>query len=78
MIVTCNPPALSKGLPIWRHPERVARLRLEPAQVIVAPTNGRAICRDTEALFRERLFRDAIAPVAETSNARYSASAAIP
>lgn len=78
MLVTCSPPALSKGLPIWKHPERVARLRLDPAEVMLAPVDGRATCRDTEARFRERLFHGAMAPVAETSNARYSASAASP
>jgi 1-acyl-sn-glycerol-3-phosphate acyltransferase len=78
MLVTCDPPALSKGLPIWKHPERVARLRIEPAELMVPPSNGRSICRETEALFRGRLFGDVLAPVADESKGRYPASAVMP
>jgi 1-acyl-sn-glycerol-3-phosphate acyltransferase len=78
VLVTCDPPALSKGLPIWRHPERVARLRLEPTEVITASANGRALCRDTEALFRDRLPLGAEAQVADAAKRRYSPSAATP
>ncbi len=78
MLVTCDPPALSKGLPIWKHPERVARLRIEPTAILVAPANGRSVCRETEALFRGRLFGGVLAPVADASKGRYPASAVMP
>lgn len=78
MLVTCDPPALSKGLPIWKHPEKIARLRIEPTGIIVAPANGRTVCRETEAVFRGRLFGTVLAPVADASKGRYPASAVMP
>jgi 1-acyl-sn-glycerol-3-phosphate acyltransferase len=78
VLVTCNPPALSKGLPIWKHPERVARLRLEPVEVIAPPTDGRSMCRETEALFRRRLPGGFEPPVAGAPKDRYPASAVTP
>lgn len=78
MLVTCDPPALSKGLPIWKHPERVARLRIEPTEIIVPPANGRSVCKETEAVFRERLFGSVLAPVADAPKGRYPASAVMP
>lgn len=78
MLVTCEPAALSKGLPIWKHPETIARLRLEPAEIMLPPANGRAFCRDTEALFRKRLPLGDLSRVADASKGRYSAPAATP
>ena len=76
MLVTCDPPALSKGLPIWKHPERVARLRIEPTEIMVPSADGRSMCRETEARFRERLLGGILAPVAGAPKASYPASAA--
>jgi 1-acyl-sn-glycerol-3-phosphate acyltransferase len=79
VLVTCRPSALSKGLPIWKHPERVARLRLEPGDLIDPPGDGRAACRHVEAVFRERLALDVAGPaVAASAKNRYSAPAAAP
>lgn len=55
LVVTCNPPALSKGLPFWKQPETVAHLRIHPEALLASPTDARAARRSVEALFRERL-----------------------
>ncbi len=77
MLVTCDPPALSKGLPIWKHPVRMARLRVEPGELMDVPASGRAACKGTEAVFRGRLFGGTV-EVADPSKGRYSASVATP
>ncbi len=71
LVVTCNPPALSKGLPFWRQPDRVARLRIQPADPITLTYGGRAECRSVEALFRDRL---GIAPAGVTAEPARSRS----
>jgi 1-acyl-sn-glycerol-3-phosphate acyltransferase len=58
MFMTCSPPALSKGLPIWKHPRDVARLRLHPDpwfRVSGGRDQSRASCDRIEAAFRERI-----------------------
>jgi 1-acyl-sn-glycerol-3-phosphate acyltransferase len=70
VLVTCQPPALSKGLPIWKHPERVARLRIEPIAIMPPLEDSRAACKNTEALFRERLPGVPISPPPDASRAR--------
>jgi 1-acyl-sn-glycerol-3-phosphate acyltransferase len=57
LVMTCNPPALSKGLPFWKQPEKVARLRIEPAEALTLAgvAGARAESRSVEALFRDRL-----------------------
>jgi 1-acyl-sn-glycerol-3-phosphate acyltransferase len=56
LFVTCNPPALSKGLPFWRQPDRMAHLRIHPAPAVrVALGDARKACAALEASFRQRL-----------------------
>ena len=71
LVVTCNPPALSKGLPFWKQPERVARLRIQPADALTLTDGGRAECRSVEALFRDHL---GIAPAAVSAEPARSRS----
>jgi 1-acyl-sn-glycerol-3-phosphate acyltransferase len=52
LFVTCNPPALSKGVPFWRQPGRVARLGIQPGELIPAHASARAARSAVEALFR--------------------------
>ena len=51
LLLTCNPPALSKGLPFWRQPERMARLgiRMSP---LVEVTDTRSACAGVESAYR--------------------------
>ncbi len=56
--LTCNPPALSKGLPIWKYPDRIAMLTIEPFDVIYPATSelgSKALCRTIEQRYRELL-----------------------
>jgi hypothetical protein len=78
VLVTCRPSALSKGLPIWKHPERVARLRVEPCEVLADLTDGRSACRATEELFRQRLGVGGPAAVPRDRTAPLSAPVASP
>jgi 1-acyl-sn-glycerol-3-phosphate acyltransferase len=58
IFMACSPPALSKGLPIWKHPREVARLRLHPDpwfRVSGGRAQSRASCTRIEAAFRERI-----------------------
>ena len=58
--LTCVPPALSKGLPIWRTSDRMAVLTVEPFGVL-DPTelrDSRATCRAIEQRYREVLGYD--------------------
>ncbi len=55
--LACRPPALTKGLPIWRHPDRMAVLTVEAVET-VRPTPGqdsRALCRAVEKRYHELL-----------------------
>ena len=54
LFLTCNPPALSKGLPFWRQPSQVARLRIHPAS-LVEVVDARVACGHVEASFRQRI-----------------------
>jgi 1-acyl-sn-glycerol-3-phosphate acyltransferase len=54
LVLTCNPPALSKGVPFWRQPERMARLRIQPTPAIDV-RDARAVCGAVEASYRQRL-----------------------
>jgi 1-acyl-sn-glycerol-3-phosphate acyltransferase len=56
--LTCTPPALSKGLPIWKHPDRLAVLNIEPFDVIHpadSELGSKALCRAIEQRYRELL-----------------------
>jgi 1-acyl-sn-glycerol-3-phosphate acyltransferase len=58
MFLTCEPPALMKGLPFWAQPDSTADLRIEelPAISSAQPEGGsRALCRRVEADLRFRL-----------------------
>jgi len=54
----CEPPTLSKGLPMWDHADRIAVLRFEPFDIVEPATLGldsKALCRMIEARYRERM-----------------------
>jgi 1-acyl-sn-glycerol-3-phosphate acyltransferase len=56
--VTCVPSALSKRLPIWKHPDRTAVLTIEPIEMIQPADSGldsRALARVIEQRFHELL-----------------------
>ena len=56
--LTCVPPALSKGLPIWKVSDRMAVLTVEPIETIHPADSGlgsRALCRAIEQRYRELL-----------------------
>jgi 1-acyl-sn-glycerol-3-phosphate acyltransferase len=72
LFLTCNPPALSKGVPVWKHPAKVARLRIHPTGVIAASLDSRTACGKVEAQFRERL-KGAPTPTTNLVSARASA-----
>jgi 1-acyl-sn-glycerol-3-phosphate acyltransferase len=58
VFITCDPPALSRGLPIWKHPDTAARLELAPQPLVLASsfgTDSRELCRDTEVACRRWL-----------------------
>jgi 1-acyl-sn-glycerol-3-phosphate acyltransferase len=55
LLLTCNPPALSKGLPFWRQPDRVARLRVQPGDLMTDLSDARSACQRVETLFSEGL-----------------------
>jgi 1-acyl-sn-glycerol-3-phosphate acyltransferase len=62
--LTCSPPALSKRLPIWKHPDRMAVLTIEPVEMI-DPANSeldsRAWARTIEKRYQELLGYPALA-----------------
>lgn len=53
--LTCVPPALSKGLPIWKISDRMAVLTIEPFDTIQPAAGGdsRALCRAIEQRYRD-------------------------
>ena len=55
--VTCVPPALSKRLPIWKHPDRMAVLTIEPIEILYPDSalDSRAQARAIERRFRDLL-----------------------
>lgn len=56
--LTCVPPALSKGLPIWKVSDRMATLTIEPFAVIEPGSVGkdsRALCHEVEQRYRDIL-----------------------
>ena len=56
--LTCIPPTLSKGLPIWKAADRMAVLTIEPFDTIDPATCGldsRALCRAIEQRYYEVL-----------------------
>jgi 1-acyl-sn-glycerol-3-phosphate acyltransferase len=55
--LTCRPSALSKALPIWRHPDRMAILTVEPVETIEPDDNrnSKTLCRDVERRYHELL-----------------------
>ena len=67
--LTCVPPALSKGLPIWKVADRMAVLTVEPLELIPAVPRGgsRAMCAAIEQRYRDLLGYPAPA-VARTSS----------
>jgi 1-acyl-sn-glycerol-3-phosphate acyltransferase len=56
VFVACDPPALSRGVPIWRHPERAAQHQLTPQPLVPPGTatatrrsgSSRAMCKTVE------------------------------
>ncbi|MBK9071559.1 MAG: polysaccharide deacetylase family protein [Myxococcales bacterium] len=71
--MTASPPALSKGLPFWRHPDRVCRLAIRPATVVEPEQfqgNSRAMARAAEAQFREYLALPSVSIVGSRSELR--------
>jgi 1-acyl-sn-glycerol-3-phosphate acyltransferase len=75
LTLTCNPPALSKGIPFWKQPERVARLRIEPGEVLAPSSDARGLRAMVEGAYRQRLD---IAPEVLVEAARTRSSAALP
>ena len=74
--LTCVPPALSKGLPIWKVSDRMAVLTVEPFDIVDPAATGldsRALCRVIEQRYRE-LFGYAV-PAAPTPTTLPSAAA---
>jgi 1-acyl-sn-glycerol-3-phosphate acyltransferase len=62
--LTCSPPALSKGLPIWKVSDRMATLTIEPIDVIQPADTGlesRTMCRAIEQLYRDLFGYPALA-----------------
>ena len=52
----CHPPALSKALPIWRHPDRMAVLTVDSLGTIDPVAEGkdsRVLCRAVEKRYQE-------------------------
>jgi hypothetical protein len=54
-MLSCDPPALSKGVPFWRQPERVAHLRIEPGEVLPPSTDARGLRAMIESRYRKRI-----------------------
>jgi 1-acyl-sn-glycerol-3-phosphate acyltransferase len=54
LFLTCTPPALSKGVPFWRQPSRMAELRIQLSP-LVEVSDARAACLAVEAAYRQRL-----------------------
>jgi 1-acyl-sn-glycerol-3-phosphate acyltransferase len=56
--LTCEPPALSKRWPIWKVPDHMAVLTMEPFEIIhptEQATDSRALCRAIEQRYRHVL-----------------------
>lgn len=56
--LTCSPPALTKRFPIWKHPDRMPILRIEPIDTIFpsdTELNSRELARTIEQRYRELL-----------------------
>lgn len=54
--LTCVPPALSKGLPIWKVSDRMAVLTIEPIDTIYPAATGlgsKTLCRAIEQRYRD-------------------------
>jgi len=78
LVVTCNPPALSKGLPIWKHPVHMARQRIRPDACFRLREDARTSCRKIEALYRERLGLEPRPQCAEALRPQVRTPAAAP
>lgn len=69
MFISCDPPALARGVPIWKHPETSALQRLTPQPFVQpgsAAMSSRAFCRGVEAACRQWLEeRNMLDPAAE-------------
>jgi 1-acyl-sn-glycerol-3-phosphate acyltransferase len=58
MFISCDPPALARGVPIWKHPETAARQRLTPQPVVHPGENAassRVFCQGIESTCRQWL-----------------------
>jgi 1-acyl-sn-glycerol-3-phosphate acyltransferase len=68
VFIGCDPPALARGVPIWRHPERAALQALTPQALVPAgeprARASRALCRAVEASCRRWLEERALVDVA--------------
>jgi 1-acyl-sn-glycerol-3-phosphate acyltransferase len=56
--LTCVPPALSKRMPIWKHPDHCAVLTIEPVDIIYpadSKLGSKALCREIEQRYYEML-----------------------
>jgi len=63
LFLRCEPPALGKGTPVWRHPRRCPTLTVHVDGPL--DTNGpdpRGLCKNVERAFRSRLGLVALAP----------------
>lgn len=61
LYLSCDPPALAKGMSVFRHPLTCPRLLVEVDAPLVVPASSKQACRDTELVFRRRLgFYDAV------------------
>jgi hypothetical protein len=57
MFISCEPPALARGVPIWKHPETAARQKLTPQPLMVpsSSASSRGLCRGVEGTCRRWL-----------------------
>jgi 1-acyl-sn-glycerol-3-phosphate acyltransferase len=54
LMLSCNPPALSKGVPFWRQPECMAHLRIEPGETLAPSSDARGLRAKVEGSYRNR------------------------
>jgi len=63
--LTCVPAALSKGLPIWKIPDHMAVLTIEPFATIDPAADSRAMSRAIEQRYRDLLGYAAPQPLGD-------------
>lgn len=56
VFLRCDPPALGKGTPLWRHPRRCPTLTVDMGQAVDPhASNPAALCKNVQSDFRARL-----------------------